>query len=139
MRDDGRFHVGLAMENGAVTGFVTYWNLGRFNYIEHLAVDTPARHRGTGSALVEQVKALGLPVLLEVEPPVDAVTVARVDFYRRLGFELWREVDYLQPPYSPGKPAVPLCIMTTAGMTLADVQAAIAVLHAQVYRYQVGE
>ena len=36
----------------------------------------------------------------------------QLDFYRRNGFRLL-DYDYVQPPYAPGLPSVPLLLMST--------------------------
>ncbi len=75
-----------------------------------------------------------MPVLLEVEPPVDEITRRRVAFYQSHGLLLRDEVPYIQPPYSPGLPPVPMCIMTSPGMTVSQVTACVEELRRVVYR-----
>lgn len=90
-------------------GFITLWRLGAERYVEHFAVLPGERGTGTGSAALALLDG---PLILEVEPPVDAATEARVRFYRRAGFILHDDVAYVQPPYAPGLSAVPLMLMT---------------------------
>ena len=135
MQDERRFHAIAAIEKECLMGFVTYWTLEGFNYIEHLAVDKSSRRRGIGGDLVRLVSTLGQTVLLEVEPPVDEPTRKRVAFYEGLGLVLHDDISYLQPPYGPGKPPVPLQLMTSPTMSAASILAAIPQLHRVVYRH----
>lgn len=134
MSTDARFHVTIADHDGLDVGFISYWTLDGFNYIEHLAVEGRWRRMGYGASLVRHVASLGAPLLLEVEPPVDDVTVNRVKFYQRLGLTLREDVEYVQPPYGPGMPPVPLRLMTSSSMTHDDVERAVATIKAVVYR-----
>ena len=133
MRDEPRFHVIIAEDGGLTAGFVSYWNFDDFNYIEHLAVDANQRNQGTGSQLVNQIMSLASPVVLEVEPPTTAAACKRVCFYQRLGLVLHDDVEYMQPPYGPGKPWVPLQLMTSPGMSREDIERAVTTLHREVY------
>lgn len=134
MDTEERFHVIVADDQGRNVGFITYWTLDGFNYIEHLAIDETCRRRGYGASLVRHVASLGRPLLLEVEPPVDAVTINRVSFYQRLGLTLREDVEYVQPPYGPGMPPVPLRLMTSPSMTRTDTERAAAIIKAIVYQ-----
>jgi len=62
---------------------------------------SPGGSSTLGSKLVQWAAALGQPLLLEVEPPVDEMTRNRILFYEGLGLTLREDIDYVQPPYSP--------------------------------------
>jgi len=134
MQNEKRFHVVTASENNQVLGFVSYWTFETFSYIEHLAVDKLCRGRGTGSELVKLLAAPGQPILLEVDPPVNELSCKRIKFYERLGLVLHDEFKYVQPPYSPGKPSVPMLLMTSPSMTHEDINKAITTLRVVVYQ-----
>lgn len=133
METDNRFHVVVARVDKGVQGFVSYWLFDGFSYIEHLAVKTTCRHRGIGGGLVNYVESMGAPLVLEVERPVDDATRRRVAFYEHLGLVLHDEIDYVQPPYSPDKCPVPMCLMTSQAMQVQDVRRAIDVIKREVY------
>lgn len=118
---------------GKPAGFITAWDLGAFLYIEHFAIDPAMRGGGLGARALAEVKAgAGKPVVVEVERE-DAGDDARrrIGFYRRCGFAALSHYDYVQPPYGPGQPAVPLLLMSTdAGI---DADATARTLHAQIY------
>ena len=133
MDTDDRFQVVVARDGTGVLGFVSFWMFDGFSYIEHLAVQTTCRNRGIGGGLVNHVLSLGAPVILEVEPPVDEATRRRVAFYEHMGLTLHNEMDYVQPPYSPEKLPVPMCLMTSREMLVRDICQAIDVIKRDVY------
>lgn len=104
----------MVLENGAIMGFMNFWMLDGFIYLEHFAVAKEMRGQGLGARLMDELKKLanGQPLILEAEPPQLNVTASRrVRFYERLGFAL-NEYKYLQPPYSKGEQPLPLAIMS---------------------------
>ncbi len=124
----------IILDGGEFAGMVTTWRFDGFVYVEHLAIDHALRGRGIGAALLAELSAsAGLPLLLEVEPPADDNPMAarRIGFYSRNGFHLL-DHDYIQPPYSPELPPVPLKLMSTD--PALDALAATAILHREVYR-----
>lgn len=133
--NNGRFRCLLATDgNRTPTGFITCWDLGLCLYVEHFATDPHMRGTGIGSAILQTLLSQSdKPVLLEVEHPDTDIARRRIGFYRRNGFELWDDVDYMQPPYAPGQSAVPLLLMATSGISRADAPDIIDNLHAQVY------
>ena len=110
-----RIYVQPAPDSGAPMAFLAVWDLGRFAYIEHFAVDPAHRCGGVGSRLLRELIAqLGKPVCLEVEPPETELAVRRIGFYQRCGFFL-NEYPYLQPALAPGRRTLPLLVMTSGG------------------------
>lgn len=104
---DKDYSIYLHNENGVLLGFLAYWRLGRFHFVEHLAVSRKARGMGVGSLLVQQVLQLGKPVVLEVEPPEDETQRKRIAFYQRRGFVL-NDHPHVQPPLAKGANPVAL-------------------------------
>lgn len=115
-------------EEGNVTAILATWNLGEQDFIEHLAIDQSIRSKGLGSQVMREYLSKeewkNRMVMLEVERPDEAQTellksgektndevVRRIRFYEKLGFHL-NTHDYIQPPYSEGKKAVKLYLMT---------------------------
>ncbi|WP_315082092.1 GNAT family N-acetyltransferase [uncultured Clostridium sp.] len=103
---------GIKDENKKVIGFIATWEFDKFNFIEHFAVDTSLRGKGMGTDLLkEYIHNSNKPIYLEVELPNDDICIRRIDFYKRLGFNL-NEFDYLQLPLQIGNELLPLKIMT---------------------------
>ncbi len=96
-------------------GFLNYWDLGDFIYIEHFAVAPELRGQGKGTALMGELRCVvgERTLVLEAEPPSDSdIAARRIAFYERLGFEL-NEYDYIQPAMMEGESPIPLVIMSS--------------------------
>ena len=95
-------------------GFISFWRFDDFIYVEHLATEPHLRGGGLGRELIEHLKALAanLPVILEVEPPVNDIASRRIAFYKRLGFTLHEDFPYIQPAYSPATQPIALNLMS---------------------------
>ncbi len=101
-------------ENDGVMGFAAVYELENVTFAEHLAVDERYRNLGIGAKILQELKAKGRRIVLEVEPPDGDIAKRRIGFYKRNGFFL-NGYPYLQPPISQGKKPVPLMLMTTDG------------------------
>lgn len=124
-----KLHIVRRQGEDSPLGFATLWHLPGFCYVEHFAVAPQLRGQGIGSAALG---AIPHPTVLEAEPSHSSQqALRRIGFYRRNGFIIASR-SYLQPPYSPGLPPVPLYIMVRGGLSIptADV---IRTLHRTVY------
>lgn len=106
------FYNNIIFDNDAAVGFITYWDFDNFYYAEHFAIDPTQRNGGYGRKALECLcQTLQHPVVLEVEMPEEEMAKRRIGFYQRQGFTLWQR-PYLQPPYKPGDPYLPMLLMT---------------------------
>lgn len=111
-----------------VIGLLTTWNFGDFTYIEHFAIAPDRRGGGIGTRVLDMLSGT---LLLEVEPPQTSQQARdRIAFYTRNRFTLL-DADYMQPPYSPEMPPIPLRLMARG--PIADIREAIRTLHTRVY------
>lgn len=104
------FHLMLASKEGEPVGFISYWKLHEFCYVEHLATLPALRGGGIGGAIVEQLKKIADKIVLEAEEPIDELTTRRIEFYRRAGFEVC-PLPYTQPPYREGDGTLPMRLL----------------------------
>lgn len=82
------YHFTLLTQDGQMMGIVLYWQTETFLFLEHLATKPTLRGKGLGSAVLALLKEKGLPIILEIEPPTDEITMRRRDFYLRNGFHM---------------------------------------------------
>lgn len=102
-----------ARQNGKIVAFLALWDFDNVLFLEHLATTPECRNLGIGASIIREVlESTDKLVCLEVEHPEDELTERRVGFYKRNGMFL-NEYDYIQPPISKGREAVPLYIMTS--------------------------
>ena len=124
--------------SGPFLGLLTTWHFGDFIYIEHFALAPQYRSRGYGSiALRKFIQEHPCPVILEAEPPTDALTRRRVQFYERNGFTLY-DYPYVQPPYTPERNPVVLRLMGTLPSTMSLADVALS-LYREVYGVACGK
>lgn len=92
-------------------GFFTYWDMGEFLYGEHFAVNPSMRGGGIGARILEHIRSIGKPVILEIEKPENGTALRRLRFYERNGFVL-NSHTHLQPPYHKTSKPIEMRIMT---------------------------
>ncbi len=114
MRDE-RFHCEVVVLEGRVAGLVWYWifegEVSPYIFVEHIATSESVRGKGLGAKILEHLKAQGLTIILEIEPPIDSLARRREGFYRRAGFATCSH-DHFQPPYHAGDKPLKLCVMS---------------------------
>ena len=85
--------------------------MGRYKYIEHFAIDSKLRGKNYGSRVLKEFCDHNKNVILEIDPPIDEISIKRLNFYLKLGFKL-QEFDYTHPSYRKGCKRHSLKIMT---------------------------
>lgn len=95
---DPRFHGDVVFDETDLVGILFYWQLEKYAYIEHFAISKELRGENYGTRILQQFCEIKKDVILEIDPPVDAVSVKREHFYHRLGF-LTSSFSYTHPSY----------------------------------------
>lgn len=107
------FKIDAIIINGEFDGFISYWLMDSFIYVEHFATMPQCRGKGIGGCVIELFRnKVKCPIVLEVEPPADDVSRRRIGFYKRHGFHQLSQA-YMQPSYHEGGSSFPLQIMCT--------------------------
>jgi len=111
--NDSRYNLLVAFKDNNLIAFMAIWDLGKYSFIEHFAVDASLRGNGVGGKLLDKCKAyFKSPIILEVEPPKSTKDATRrIEFYKRHGF-LFNDYPYAQPPLQKGFETLPLKIMS---------------------------
>lgn len=110
--EEKRYKVFGYKENDDLIGFLATWEFENFNFIEHFAVDSNARGKKRGTFILKQyLKKCNKQIFLEVEEPTTEIAARRIEFYKRLGFNL-NSYNYLQPPLQKQNPLLPLKVMS---------------------------
>ena len=84
--------------------------------------------------LIIEVQNLKRMVVLEVEPPLDRITISRISFYKRNGFH-YHTFPYKQPPYRPEDPMLPMSFMTFGYDDSIDLETIKQTIYKHVYRW----
>ncbi len=70
-----------------VVGLLCTWRTDSFIYVEHLAILESERRKNIGTNLLKQlIETSDVPIILEIDPPVDDISIRRKGFYEKLGF-----------------------------------------------------
>lgn len=133
------FTINLLESDGQTLGFITIWQFEDFAYVEHFAVDEKQRGNGIGAATISALRAaLPCPVVLEVEPPTEHISIRRIRFYERNGFVI-SSLSYLQPPYTSQLQPLELKLMSTDATFLSEnFDHIVSTLYKYVYNWQRG-
>lgn len=112
-KNDSPFVIFVTIEEGQIVGFLTYWDLGEFIFAEHFAISPEFRNGGYGRKVMDLFLAnFDKPIVLEVELPTTILSERRIGFYQRIGFKLWENIKYQQPPYYKEDNAIPMKLMS---------------------------
>ncbi|MGG1553858.1 GNAT family N-acetyltransferase [Paenibacillus ferrarius] len=120
---------------GRAAGILASWDFGTFRFVEHIAVGATIRGGGIGKRMLTDYMHSGAsPIVLEVEPPDEAMAERRIHFYERCGFHL-NDFPYKQPPLRAGQPEIALNIMSYPHpLTEAEFLPYKRILYAEVYK-----
>lgn len=100
-------------ENETFIGFISYWEFEYYLYIEHFAINQELRGKGYGSEILQLfIRSTDKIILLEIDPVVDKVSEARLQFYKKCGF-YENSYPHVHPPYRDKYRAHPLVVLTT--------------------------
>ncbi len=112
--DNGKQYRLLAFVKGDdFLGFISYWEFDTYCYVEHFAISATLRGKGYGSNVLDKFIAdVGKMVLLEIDPVIDAVSEARLRFYKRCGF-VENRYQHRHPAYREGYEPHSLMVLTT--------------------------
>ena len=93
-------------------GIIHYWDFKAFIYIEHFAIEKKFRNKKLGTKVLQKfIQKVKKNIVLEVEPPEDKLSQKRIEFYTRIGFNLYPK-KYIQPPYKSASKSLEMKLMT---------------------------
>lgn len=114
------YHLAGYTENESFMGFIAYWEFPDYLYIEHFAINRNERGKGYGSRILNNfVTETPKTVLLEIDPPVDELSIARLRFYQKCGFHQ-NPYSHIHPPYRKEYEGHSLQVLTTVGPLSPD-------------------
>lgn len=107
----GDYHFDLICDGDAFVGLLLYWQAPEFLYVEHFCTRPGLRGRGYGALALALLREKGIPVILEIDPPVDEVSRRRLAFYRRAGYRE-NPFPHVHPPYRADRAGHPLVVLS---------------------------
>lgn len=103
------YHFDLLLDAGEWVGEALYWDAGDFLYLEHFCIRPELRNRRYGQKALEVL--CRRPLILEIDPPVDEISIRRKGFYERCGLAA-NPYPHVHPPYHAGNRGHDLVLMT---------------------------
>lgn len=100
MKDD-MFECRVYVKDNDVIGILFFWQYDIYRYIEHFAINPRLRGQNYGSEILNEFCKSDYTTFLEIDLPIDEVSINRLYFYERLGFKL-NQFDHVHPPYRKG-------------------------------------
>lgn len=107
---DPRYHFDAVFDDGVFVGEILCWNIGEFLYVEHFCVMPNMRNRHYGQRILAALQ--DKPMILEIDPPVDEISIRRKGFYERCGF-VANPYAHIHPPYSEKNEGHSLVVMSS--------------------------
>lgn len=109
---DEAYHFELVYDAGTFVGIVLYWEDSDFIYIEHFCILPEMRNRQYGQRVLSLLQTKQKTLILEIDPPIDAISTRRKEFYERCGF-VRNTYPHVHPPYHKGNKGHELVIMSS--------------------------
>lgn len=102
------YHFDIVTDVGVFVGEVLYWEVQGFYYIEHFCIHPEMRNKQYGQRTLE---LLDKPLILEIDPPIDDISIRRKGFYERCGL-VENPYHHVHPPYHKENQGHELVIMS---------------------------
>ena len=104
------YHFDVICDDGNFVGEVLYWSIENLLYIEHFCILPTMRNKQYGQRVLALLQEK--PLVLEIDPPKDEISLRRKAFYERCGFSENR-YHHIHPPYHKGNLGHELVIMSS--------------------------
>ena len=108
------YHFTLVYDEEVLVGLVLYWETADFLYVEHFCILPELRNRHYGQRILAELSRQDKTIILEIDPPVDEISVRRRGFYERCGFAE-NPYPHVHPPYHKGNHGHELVVMSCPG------------------------
>ena len=110
LREDA-YHFDLIFDAETFVGMILYWEREDYLYIEHFCILPEMRNKRYGQRALALLAEKQKTLILEIDPPVDAISIRRKGFYERCGF-VENSYRHVHPPYHRGNAGHALVIMS---------------------------
>ena len=104
------YHFDAICDGDTFVEEILYWEVAGLLYIEHFCILPEMRNRHYGQKALAMLQ--DWPMLLEIDPPVDEISIRRNGFYTRCGF-VENSYPHVHPPYHRGNHGHDLVIMSS--------------------------
>ena len=105
------YHFNLIYDDDTWVGMILWWETAKFIYVEHFCILPEMRGKKYGQKALGLLDGARKTVILEIDPPVDDVSVRRKSFYEHSGYQMNR-FAHVHPPYKNGFNGHSLVVMS---------------------------
>ncbi len=106
-----QYRFNLIYDGNIWVGLMLCWENEQFIYIEHFCILPEMRNKHYGERSLELLQKSGKKLILEIDPPVNEISVRRKVFYERALF-CDNSFEHIHPPYHEGYHGHPLVVMS---------------------------
>lgn len=114
------YHFSLVYDETLWIGLVLYWEQSEYLYIEHLCINPAMRNKQYGQRVLTLLAEQSKTMILEIDPPEDAIAIRRKGFYERCGF-IVNAYSHTHPPYHQHCAGHRLVVMTAPQAISAEM------------------
>lgn len=120
------YHFTLIFDEKIFVGLILYWENVRFLYVEHFCIRPQLRGRSYGRKTLDLLNRAAekndKKVILEIDPPIDEVSIRRKGFYEKAHYQA-NGFSHIHPPYHRNHQGHSLVVMSyPAALSQADYQ-----------------
>lgn len=105
------YNFALVYDGKLFVGLVLYWKAAEYLYIEHFCILQALRNHHYGQRTLDLLAEFGKTLILEIDPPTDAIARRRKMFYERCSFAE-NPFPHIHPPYHTENHGHALVVMT---------------------------
>ena len=109
--DHEEYQFNLIRDQGGTVGILLCWETEAFIYVEHFCIRPEMRNKKYGQRALDLLGRRKKTIILEIDPPVDEVSIHRKAFYERAGY-MANEFEHIHPPYHEEYPGHRLVVMS---------------------------
>ena len=81
-----QYHFDCVDDGECRAGLILYWKTERFIYVWHFCIFSEMRGWKYGQRTLKELNEKGKTIILEIDPPVEEISIRRKGFYERCGF-----------------------------------------------------
>lgn len=108
---DKEYNFDLIYDNDNFVGIILYWETLNYIYIEHFCIEPNMRNKKYGENALELLKKKNKTMILEIDQPIDEISIRRKLFYTRVGYKE-NTFNHIHPPYSKFNKGHSLLVMS---------------------------
>lgn len=117
------YHFDLIYDEDVFVGLILYWETLDFIYVEHFCILPEMRNKQYGQKGLLLLQEKQKTIILEIDPPIDEISIRRKGFYERCGFAE-NPYYHIHPPYHRGNKGHELVVMSNpAAITQSEYDA----------------